>query len=90
MSTPCEFSLEILNAPTVLPRVLLLFARRRLSVHGLQMKTQGEWARVNLRLNEECAAEAEQICRQLQRIVEVREVEVVRQPVERLANQELA
>lgn len=82
MNTPCEFSLQILNAPTVLPRVLLLFARRRLSVHGLQMKTHGEWAHISLRLNDDCAEDAEQICTQLQRIVEVQDVQLLPRPAQ--------
>ena len=72
-----ELSLEILNAPSVLPRILLLFARRRLSVHDLHMQSRGEWACVDLRLDAGDVGDAEQICRQLRRIVEVRGVDVV-------------
>lgn len=69
------FSLTALDAPSVLPRVLLVFARRRLSVHGLHMNTKQEWAHITLHLDGHCASQAPQLQQQLQRIVEVQSVD---------------
>jgi acetolactate synthase small subunit len=63
--------LEILNAPSVLPRILLVCARRRLAPRELNLLDDGT-GRARVELHLDCTARmAMQLSRQLARIVEV-------------------
>lgn len=64
-------AVELLNAPAVLARILLVLSRRRLTPRAMTLTSSGEWAALRLELD--CPpAVAEHVAVQLRRIVEVR------------------
>jgi len=77
MTESHNFTIQSLNAPTVLPRVALLFSKRRLPIDRLEMYALDDGAHAMLGLEARCdASTAEKVAQQLRRIVEVSEVSV--------------
>lgn len=75
MQESFNFTIQSLHAPTVLPRVALLFSKRRLTIERLEMYADEEGARATLDLDARCdAATAVKVAQQLRRIVEVSDV----------------
>ena len=70
-----QFSIESVNAPTVLPRIALIFTRRGIGIEHLEMATEADRARFGLSAS--CTSdEAAKLGAQLRRIVEVVDVNV--------------
>ncbi len=71
MKSTQTLAVELLNAPAVLARILLVLSRRRLTPQTMTLTSSGEWAALQLEL--ECpTGTADHVVAQLQRIVEVR------------------
>ncbi|MBT6278032.1 MAG: hypothetical protein HOI95_28350 [Chromatiales bacterium] len=72
-----NFTISSLHAPTVLPRIALVFSRRGVVIKRLEMHALDEDAQALISLDARCdAPEADKILGQLRRIVEVSEVGV--------------
>ena len=69
-----SFSVQSFNAPTVLPRIALVFARRGTPLEHLSMSVSADGQSLDFALGARCdATEAARIVGQLRRIVEVRQ-----------------
>jgi acetolactate synthase small subunit len=77
MSQSHNFTIHSFNAPTVLPRVALLFSKRRLSIKRLEMHELEGGEHTMMGLDARCDAEtATKVAAQIRRIVEVCDVQV--------------
>lgn len=77
MQESFNFTIRCLHAPTVLPRVALLFSKRRVKIERLEMYAQDNATQATFDLDAQCdAATAEKVAQQLRRIVEVSEVQI--------------
>ena len=73
MSEQHQFSISSFNAPTVLPRLTLVFTRRGIAIDALAMTTDADAAQFDI--NAYCNAEiAQKVAVQLRRVVEVNDV----------------
>jgi acetolactate synthase small subunit len=77
MSESHNFTIQSLHAPTVLPRVALLFSKRRLPIDRLEMYALDAGDHAMLAVEARCdGATAEKVAQQMRRIVEVSDVQV--------------
>ncbi len=72
MTTSHRYSLQVLNAPSVLPRLLLILSRRRVTPLCLHMEAVGEWAQIEFQIDGCSTHVAGLLLGQMQRVVEVR------------------
>ena len=83
MTLHCTFHLQTRTSPSVLPRILLAFSRRRLTVQALQYYDLDETRPAELQLDVDCSARvADDVARQLRRIVEVNTIRLEMQELD--------
>ena len=77
MSQSHNFTIHSFNAPTVLPRVALLFSKRRVAIERLEMYEIEDGEHTMMGLDARCDADtAGKVAAQIRRIVEVCDVQV--------------
>ena len=75
MNATQTFAISSLHAPTVLPRVALIFSRRGVTIERLEMHALDEGDHAVMSLDASCdAEEGRKIAAQLRRIVEVTDI----------------
>ena len=72
-----QFDIRCINAPTVLPRVALMFSRRGLPIEQLELTTSDDGQHQQLDITARCdAAAATKLEAQLRRVIEIVELTV--------------
>lgn len=90
MTHSYTISLHALDSQTVLPRLALLFSRRRLKIDRLEMTDSWNPGVVRFNITLRCRAEmADNLLKQLRRIVEITEIAIRETTVRQQARESL-